>query len=101
MFSKTILSAVFAICASAATANPDFWKHEWPKTDFSNTSVSSWIEILSGGPPKDGIPALRNPAFHDVAEETQLQDREPVITVEIDGATPRAYPIRYLHGMKL
>jgi len=27
---------------------------EWPKTDFTNSSVD-FSEILSGGPPKDGI----------------------------------------------
>ena len=37
-------------------ANPDFWVHEWPDTDFSKTEVP-FVEILSGGPGKDGIPA--------------------------------------------
>ncbi len=58
--------------------------------------MESWTEILSGGPPKDGIPAINEPSFIDVAAETRLGDREPVITVEFDGHTPRAYPIRYL-----
>lgn len=81
---------------TGALANPDFWKHEWPKTDFENTSVENWIEILSGGPPKDGIPALSDPSFIPVSAENRIGDREPVITVEIDGVKPRAYPIRYL-----
>jgi len=93
------LIAVAALCmamASSALANPDFWRHEWPKTDFSTTSVASWTEILSGGPPKDVIPALSDPSFIDVADETRIEDREPVIAVELDGERPRAYPIRYL-----
>lgn len=87
-----------AICLSAgqAIASPDFWVHEWPNTDFEKTTVESWVEILSGGPAKDGIPALSDPTFHTVAIEAALTDREPVITVEIAGQTPRAYPIRYL-----
>lgn len=94
---KTVLAAAWVILSVAqAGANPDFWRHEWPDTDFDRTSVASWIEIMSGGPPKDGIPALSDPGFIPVAQETRIEDREPVITVEIDGARPRAYPLRYL-----
>ncbi|MGR3502818.1 DUF3179 domain-containing protein [Pseudaestuariivita sp.] len=89
-------AAITLALASPAATDPNFWKHEWPDTDFSQTSVENWVEILSGGPPKDGIPALSDPAFIKVAEETRIGAREPVITVEIEGATPRAYPVRYL-----
>ena len=58
--------------------------------------MESWVEILSGGPPKDGIPALDSPDFVPVSDKTGLTPREPVITLEIAGSTPRAYPIRYL-----
>ena len=58
--------------------------------------MASWVEILSGGPSKDGIPALDAPTFHTVAQEGLLTPREPVITVEIEGETPRAYLIRHL-----
>lgn len=93
-----IISAIVSIALFAApvSANPDFWVNEWPNTDFETTTVPNWVEILSGGPPKDGIPALTNPEFISVAEEDRLQPREPVITVELAGETPRAYPIRYL-----
>jgi hypothetical protein len=92
-----LLAAIAAACvASAALASPDRWRSEWPDTNFAMTAVPDWGEIISGGPPKDGIPALSDPAFREVASETRLDDREPVIAVEIDGATPRAYPIRYL-----
>ncbi len=94
----TTLLAALAVgtLATGALANPDQWKWEWPTTDFSQTAVDDWGEILSGGPPKDGIPALDNASFIAVAEEDRLGDREPVIAVEIEGETPRAYPIRYL-----
>ena len=85
-----------ALLASGAMANPDRWKGEWPTTDFENSSVSNWNEILSGGPPKDGIPALSDPSFINVADEARIGGREPVMAVEIDGQVPRAYPIRYL-----
>jgi len=92
------LTAALAFCLSlaAAHASPEFWRSEWPDTDFGNTSVDSWTEILSGGPPKDGIPALDAPQFVQASKETRIADREPVITVVLDGHQARAYPIRYL-----
>ncbi|SFR41386.1 Protein of unknown function [Yoonia tamlensis] len=90
---KTIAALILA--AHSASASPEFWVHEWPATDFSKTNVASWVEILSGGPPKDGIPAIDDPQFIAVADAA-LTPHEPVITVEIAGHSPRAYPIRYL-----
>ncbi len=79
-----------------AQADPARWKSEWPDTDFSRSSVKAWSEIMSGGPPKDGIPALDAPSFLRASGARGLGDREPVITLEMAGAEPRAYPIRYL-----
>jgi len=94
LFRSIALAAMLS--GSPLSASPEFWKHEWPDTNFAKTSVENWVEILSGGPPKDGIPALSDPTFLRVAEETRIEGREPVITVEIAGSEPRAYPIRYL-----
>lgn len=91
-----IAATVLALAPGLAGAQPAQWQQEWPKTDFSRTSISNWNEIISGGPPKDGIPALDAPSFLNVADEGRIGGREPVITVEIGSATPRAYPIRYL-----
>lgn len=95
-FRRLLAAMAIAVAAGPLTADPDFWQHEWPGTDFSVTSVESWTEILSGGPPKDGIPALSDPQFIRVPDETRLGAREPVIVLEVDGAEPRAYPLRYL-----
>ena len=97
MFARRILAiaTAFALSAGALAADPKFWKNEWPNTDFTQATVP-WIEIMSGGPPKDGIPALSDPGFIPALDETRLGDREPVVTVEIEGEKPRAYPIRYL-----
>ncbi len=68
---------------------------EWPKTDFENTLVDL-SEILSGGPPKDGIPAIDEPEFVSVGEANDWLDaREPVVVVSIGGET-KAYPIQIL-----
>lgn len=53
-------------------------------------------QILSGGPPPDGIPPIDAPAFIDVlAADEWLDDTEPVVALEIDGDA-RAYPVQIL-----
>jgi len=97
MILTRILPTVAAVLlAASVSASPDRWRGEWPNTDFTITTIEDWSEIMSGGPPKDGIPAIDDPAFRPVDAETRLMPREPVITLEIDGEVPRAYPIRYL-----
>ena len=78
----------------SASANPSYWKFEWPRTDFSKHIVS-FDEILSGGPPKDGIPSIDNPKFVKVSEEKELVDTAPVIGLIINGEA-KAYPLRIL-----
>ncbi len=64
-------------------------------TDFTMYSVS-YDEILSGGPPKDGIPAIDAPEFVSVEEADEwLKPQEPVILVEV-GDLAKAYPIQIL-----
>lgn len=91
-----VLIAALSLAASPVHANPAQWQPEWPDTNFAKTSVPDWAKILSGGPPKDGIMALTDPSFIAAKDEARIGAREPVITVEIDGAAPRAYPLRYL-----
>ncbi len=65
------------------------------RTDFSRISVPVG-EIVSGGPPKDGIPSIDAPRFEDVrTADSWLEGREPVILLELDGEA-RAYPLRIL-----
>ncbi|WP_416897508.1 MAG: DUF3179 domain-containing protein [Minwuia sp.] len=71
-----------------------YWKSEFPMTDFSKRSVD-FGEILSGGPPRDGIPPIDEPAFVPVAEAEGLSDRDPVIGLVIDGEA-KAYPLSVL-----
>jgi len=94
-FLKT-LTLTAAVFAGSATASPEFWQHEWPNTDFENTSVKSWVEVISGGPAKDGIRAIDDPQFIEIDQVSDFDPREPVITVALDGERARAYPIRYL-----
>ncbi len=52
-------------------------------------------EIISGGPPPDGIPPIDEPKFQPVGEVDWLADKEPVVAVEIEGDA-RAYPLQIL-----
>ncbi len=89
--------AALAMPGGNARANPASWKYEWSKTDFSRRSVE-FDEIMSGGPGKDGIPAIDQPRFVSTKEmvaKKWLGDSEPVISIEIAGDR-RAYPLRVL-----
>ena len=73
---------------------PTDWKYEWPDTDFSRSSIN-YSEVISGGPPKDGIPAIDDPQF-DLAEDVRdVAQSEPVIVLKL-GNEARAYPFRIL-----
>ena len=74
---------------------PGSWKRAWPQTDFSRIAVDP-SEIFSGGPPRDGIPAITAPEMIAAAAEDGLDAREPVMVLELEGQPARAYPVRYL-----
>jgi hypothetical protein len=65
------------------------------RTNFDRHSVPL-TEIRSGGPPKDGIPAIDHPKLLSVAEAGGwLKPVEPVITLSVGGQS-RAYPLQIL-----
>ncbi len=83
------------LIAGQATADASRFAAEWPQTDFTRTLIGL-DEVISGGPGKDGIPALSAPSFIAAANETRFDPREPVLTYAPEGQVARAYPIRYL-----
>lgn len=93
---RTFLAAIALLYPAGLWAqSADPFRRAWPRTDFSRRKIDL-AEVISGGPPKDGIPALSDPRFQAVAKQTPLAEREPVMTVALPGQTARAYPIRYL-----
>jgi len=100
IFLTTSLGLVPALAGNAAAINPDYWRAEWPRTDFSQHTVPL-SEIKSGGPAKDGIPSIDNPRFEKlvggkaVGWINRLADVEPVISLVV-GRDARAYPLRIL-----
>jgi hypothetical protein len=65
------------------------------RTDFSRRTID-WKEVISGGPPKDGIPAIDKPTFESVeAAGEWLSARDPVILFRHNDVA-RAYPLAIL-----
>lgn len=90
-----LLPLVSILTASVAMAQSDRFESSWPNTDFLKASVD-FGEVISGGPPRDGIPAILDPTFMPASDEIRLEDREPVLTYVPENGPARAYPIRYL-----
>ena len=87
------LAAVMTACGADDGAAQD-GAEEW-STDFTRHTIPL-DEIVSGGPPKDGIPAIDRPRYVPVAEaRAWLRDEEPVLVVE-GGSVVRAYPYQVL-----
>jgi hypothetical protein len=82
------------IFLSAATVAAQFSAGQW-RTDLSRKSISL-SELKSGGPPKDGIPAIDQPKFVPPQQAAAwLSPKEPVMVVEQAGEA-RAYPLQIL-----
>ncbi|MBT8381485.1 MAG: DUF3179 domain-containing protein [Ignavibacteriaceae bacterium] len=65
------------------------------KTNFDK-KIIDLRELIPGGPPKDGIPAIFKPNYENQADASiWLDDKEPVIAVEINNEA-RAYPLSIL-----
>jgi len=96
MIRAVLVIAVLVLAAAPVAAQRwvDHAKREFPLTDFSNHSIDL-SEIMSGGPARDGIPAIDKPRFLPLAEIEGLADTEPVIGLTINGDM-RAYPLRVL-----
>ncbi|NIR48043.1 DUF3179 domain-containing protein, partial [candidate division KSB1 bacterium] len=53
-------------------------------------------EILAGGPPRDGIPAIDNPKFVSPSEADFLQPEDRVLGIDRNGVA-KAYPIKIVN----
>ena len=81
---------VMASLTAAVVANA-----ESLRTDTSKALVPL-EEIVSGGPPPDGIPAIARPSFVGPADAARwIAVKEPVLALEINGDA-RAYPLQIL-----
>lgn len=96
-FKKLRVTTLFLVLVSLCL----FWA--W------NTNAANWDysqhaipldEIQSGGPPKDGIPALNKPEYIAADEADYMRPDEQVIGVMLNGFA-RAYPTRILSWHEL
>jgi hypothetical protein len=85
------LTALIATLALPATALSDW--------DYSRRSIDI-DQIQSGGPPKDGIPALFEPKTLPARRVDFLNDNDQVLGVVHNGIA-RAYPTRILSWHEL
>lgn len=66
------------------------WNTNW------NLHTIDYADVLSGGPPRDGIPSIDEPKFISNTEaEEWLADNEPVVVVEFN-SDARAYPLQVI-----
>jgi hypothetical protein len=93
---QLVLMLVFGLMSATVlqaqdNCTPQRFASQWTMTNFCNTSIN-FDDIIAGGPPKDGIPAITNPVMETVEEASSwLGERAPVIMVEVNGEA-RAYP---------
>ena len=72
--------------------------HDLSATDYQSSNITPRVSpdrLLSGGPPKDGIPSIDNPQFEPIGQSA-FADDELIIGIEINGDA-RAYPYAILN----
>ncbi len=79
-----LLILAFATSINVSRADFAFTKHSIPPE-----------EIRSGGPPKDGIPAILDPRFIPATDAYFLEDADLIIGV-VQGGIAKAYPLHIL-----
>jgi len=82
-----LLGAVVSSFALSAGSSNGF--------DLSNSSLPR-EQILSGGPPRDGIPAISDPRLIAAGEADYLEPSDRIVGISLKGQS-RAYPIAILN----
>jgi hypothetical protein len=94
------VTLTLAACTGGATSEqpPPPAERESPSPEGAGATPVPLVDpadIVAGGPPPDGIPPIDDPTFLAVDEVSFLDDREPVLAIEIEGDA-RAYPLRIM-----
>lgn len=87
VFLSLILGVLAIQYSTNATSNNGF--------DISNAVIPQ-DQIMRGGPPKDGIPAISNPKLIEASQADYLSDKDRIVGISIDGVA-KAYPISILN----
>ncbi len=92
-----LFTSGIAVTAGSTDSKPvDYqWSAPGFTTDFTRMLIDP-DEILSGGPQKDGIPAIDNPVYTSIKDAAGwLEGNEPVILVRV-GDKSRIFPLQIL-----
>jgi len=90
VFAANILFSQTASDSSHILKSFSHWR-----TEFYKRTVGL-DELISGGPPKDGIPALVKPKFESIVEASDwISENEGVISIEM-GEEIKAYPLQVM-----
>ena len=89
-----LLLILIVVLTGQAWSQTRFQFSQFNGFDVSNSLIPQ-DDILSGGPPKDGIPAIMHPKFEKAAEAKWLNDDDLVSGFAYNGVK-RAYPLRIL-----
>jgi hypothetical protein len=95
VFNTRTITIIVVIAAVAVMAIVFVTAQRAPTTfDGETNAIVPLNQIVSGGPPRDGIPSIDRPKFVS-AEESGLQSGDLVLGLEINGDV-RAYPLDIL-----
>ena len=93
-----LIGGFAGIAVAILTIGLSFWQTGLSSTAQTENGMTEAIvpldRIVSGGPPRDGIPSIDNPKFISSGDAT-LQDSDLVVGLNIDGDI-RAYPLNIL-----
>ena len=92
-----VLALMAAACSATRTNSSGGGRAAffWEEPGVEHESLVPLDEIISGGPPPDGIPPIDRPKFIAPSQATWLDAQEPVLGLEIAGDA-RAYPLQIL-----
>ena len=82
------------LALACAALSPAASASDYLGFDVRNALVPA-AEILRGGPPRDGIPAIDRPEFIDPSRADHMHDSDLVLSLAVEKET-RAYPLRIL-----
>ncbi len=87
VLSSLLLGVIAILVSKIATSDNGF--------DLSNATIPV-KQIMHGGPPKDGIPAISNPKFVSVEQASHVSSSDRIVGITLDGVS-KAYPISILN----
>lgn len=92
LLSRISLLLALLTLSACTGSEPETEKNSF---DLSH-SLISMNKIMSGGPPRDGIPALDDPKFVEAGDADFMKAEDNILGLVIDGVA-RAYPVKILN----